>query len=164
MKLVTILFLRQQGRLLLAMKKRGFGAGKWNGVGGKVDPGESITEGAIRECQEEIGVTPINPQLVGTIQFFEPNDASFYHNCHVFVADTWEGEPVESEEMRPQWYDIGDIPYEHMWADDELWLPLLLAGKHFEATIWVDDTRVTKHSIKEVAQAEEKPYGITRTT
>lgn len=162
MKIVTLLFLRRNNDLLLAMKKRGFGANKWNGVGGKVESGESITEGVIRECQEEIGVTPYNPQLVGTIQFFEPTDKDFYHNCHVFVADQWEGEPTESEEMRPQWFDTSAIPYANMWADDELWLPLLIAGKHFEATIWVDESTVTKYDIQEVAQAKEIPDGITR--
>jgi 8-oxo-dGTP pyrophosphatase MutT (NUDIX family) len=163
MKLVTILFLRREGQLLLAMKKRGFGAGNWNGVGGKVEPGETITEGAIRECREEIGVTPLDPKLVGTIQFFDPNDMAFYHNCHIYVADSWEGEPVESEEMRPQWYDTDAIPYDDMWPDDPLWLPLLIAGKHFEATIWVDENRVTKHDIVEVSNAKERPDGITRT-
>src|SRR5690349_5916426 len=105
MKVVTIVFLRREGQLLLAMKKRGFGVGKWNGVGSKVEQGETITEGAVRECQEEIGVTPLNLQLVGTIQFFDPGDESFHHNCHIFVTDTWEGTPAESEEMQPQWFD-----------------------------------------------------------
>lgn len=162
MKIVTIVFLRREGQLLLAMKKRGFGINKWNGVGGKVEPGESVTEGAIRECREEIGVTPLNLQLVGTIQFFDPNNADFYHNCHIYVADSWEGEPAESEEMKPQWFDVDTLPYADMWPDDELWLPLLLAGKPFEATIWVDEDHVAKHEITEVATAVERLEGITR--
>jgi mutator protein MutT len=147
MKQVTILFLRQDNQLLLAMKKRGFGADKWNGVGGKVDPGETVEQAAIRECQEEIGVLPRNIRQVGRLQFFDPTDASFHHDCFIFDATEWEGEPVETEEMRPQWFTIETIPYDKMWADDELWLPLLIEGTRFEGTIHVDDQAVTSHEI-----------------
>jgi 8-oxo-dGTP pyrophosphatase MutT (NUDIX family) len=64
MKHVTIMFLRREGELLLAMKKRGFGQGKWNGAGGKAEPGETPLQAAIRETEEEIGVTPIEPRKV----------------------------------------------------------------------------------------------------
>jgi 8-oxo-dGTP pyrophosphatase MutT (NUDIX family) len=155
MKVVTILFLVRDGEILLAMKKRGFGAGKWNGVGGKADPGETATQAAIRECQEEIGVTPINPLLVGDIKFLMTTDPSFGHHAHVFVAEEWEGEPVETEEMRPQWFTIGEIPYASMWADDPLWVPLVLEGKFFHADITLDgddkEGKVISSDIREVA-------------
>jgi 8-oxo-dGTP diphosphatase / 2-hydroxy-dATP diphosphatase len=162
MKLVTILFLKKDNRILLAMKKRGFGAGKWNGVGGKVEAGESITAGAIRECTEEIGVVPHNPQLVGVLQFLEPADPEFHHNCHIFVAESWEDEPSESEEMRPQWFDITAIPYAEMWADDILWLPLLLEGKYFTGTVRFADDQVLDHHINVVATIQEQPDGLSK--
>ncbi|HYH75416.1 MAG TPA: 8-oxo-dGTP diphosphatase [Candidatus Saccharimonadales bacterium] len=155
MKVVTILFLLKDNQILLAMKKRGFGAGKWNGVGGKADAGETAAQAAVRECQEEIGVTPRNPQFVGDIKFLMTTDPSFGHHAHVFVANEWEGDPTETEEMRPQWFNVTDIPYDKMWADDPLWVPLVLAGKHFQADITLDgddkDGSVISSDIREVA-------------
>lgn len=137
MKHVTLLFLRKEGHILLAMKKRGFGVGKWNGVGGKVEPGETPEAAAIRECQEEINVTPHNPQLVGTLHFFDLPDVEHY--CHVYVVTKWEGEPSETEEMRPQWFAIEDIPYDTMWPDDRLWLPELIRDNPFTAKIVIEN-------------------------
>ena len=139
---VTLLFLRRDGEILLAMKKRGFGAGKWNGVGGKVDPGETIEQATIRECQEEIGVTPQDIQKVGIIDFYMTDDPDFHHNAHVYAATDWEGKPEETEEMKPQWFNESDIPYPEMWQDDVYWLPLLIAGKQFKATFWLDTNDV----------------------
>jgi 8-oxo-dGTP diphosphatase len=136
MKHATLLFLQRDGQILLAMKKRGLGVGKWNGVGGKADPGESIVQTAIRECQEEINVTPIEPQLVGELHFITQPDIEFY--CHIFTTTQWEGTPAETEEMRPQWFSTTDIPYASMWPDDEFWLPKLLAGQHFRGKVVID--------------------------
>ena len=150
MKDVTLLFLRREGQILLAMKKRGFGAGRWNGVGGKVEPGETIRAAAIRECREEIGITPHRPQLVGELIFYEANDSSFGHHARVFLATEWQGEPSETEEMRPRWFDLKDIPYDQMWADDRYWLPLLLSGKYFHGSFTLDDNAVADYQLQEV--------------
>jgi mutator protein MutT len=147
MKTVTLLFLRRNNQILLAMKKRGFGVGKWNGVGGKADAGETAQAAAIRECQEEIGVTPIAPTLVGKIQFYDKADETFGHHAHVYLTNKWEGEPTETEEMRPEWFNLKDIPYPDMWADDPLWLPLTLDGKLFKATITLDGDKLASHTI-----------------
>jgi 8-oxo-dGTP pyrophosphatase MutT (NUDIX family) len=155
MKLVTLLFLRRGDEVLLAMKKRGFGAGKWNGVGGKVELGESIQAAAVRECQEEIGVTPLNPQLAGTIKFYEKTDPAFGHHAHIFVATKWKGEPAETEEMRPQWFNINYIPYQDMWVDDEIWYPLMFAGQKFKATFTLDGDRIETHHINKVDNLTE---------
>lgn len=149
MKHVTLLFLRRDNQVLLAMKKRGFGADKWNGVGGKVEAGETYEQGARRECQEEIGVTPRQLNNVGELHFFDLPDVEHY--CHVYVVDDWAGEPVETEEMRPQWFDVTAIPYAQMWPDDEFWLPLLLAGKLFQGTIVVGDNKVERCEVQEVS-------------
>jgi len=152
MKHVTLLFLRRDNQILLAMKKRGFGVGKWNGVGGKVEPGETYEQGATRECQEEIGVTPLSLQAVGELHFFDVPDVEHY--CHVYVTEAWNGEPLESEEMRPQWFDTDAIPYAQMWPDDERWLPLLLAGKQFQGTIVVADNQVERCDVQAVARLQ----------
>jgi len=136
MRDVTLIFLRRGGEVLLAMKKRGFGAGKWNGPGGKADPGETPEQAAIRECQEEICVTPATIQKVGELEFYMPHDATFPgHRAHIFTATSWEGQPAETEEMRPQWFKTDAIPYDKMWSDDILWLPLVLDGKQFKGSV-----------------------------
>jgi len=132
---VTLLFLRRDGNILLAMKKRGFGVGKWNGAGGKVEPGETIEAATVRECEEEIGVTPRNIQPSGVIEFYASDDPSFGHRAHIFTTTEWDGEPAETEEMRPQWFAENAIPYDTMWADDILWLPLLLEGTRFTGSV-----------------------------
>jgi len=148
MKHTTLLFLRHDEQLLLAMKKRGFGVGKWNGVGGKVEDGETYEQAAIRECQEEISVTPQSLQKVGELDFFDLPNVNHY--CHVYVTNTWQSDPHETEEMRPQWFSEADIPYDAMWPDDRLWMPLLLSGKLFKGKVVIEDDTVRTNTIKEV--------------
>jgi mutator protein MutT len=149
MKQLTLLFLVKNDEVLLAMKKRGFGQGRWNGVGGKAESNESIEEAMIRECQEEIEVTPVIYEKAAEITFNE------YHNevkkqlyVHVFLCQDWQGEPVETEEMAPRWFKISDLPLAQMWPDDEYWLPLVLEGKKLKAEFSLDENDdITDHSI-----------------
>lgn len=134
---MTLLFLIKEDtkEVLLAMKKRGFGEGKWNGVGGKVEEGETVEQAVIREAQEEIGVGIDEENVVprGEIEFsFEtPNDTHLL--VHIFSTTTWEGSPTESEEMKPEWYPFDAVPYDAMWVDDPHWLPQFLRGKNIKA-------------------------------
>jgi mutator protein MutT len=148
MKQNTLLMLRHNHELLLAMKKRGFGAGKWNGVGGKVESGESVEQALVRECEEEIGVTPKNYHKVAVHIFTYPeNGETMQQETHVYVSEQWTGEPEETEEMAPRWFPLGEIPYDHMWDDDALWLPLVLRGKklHCSFTFDEDDCMRSSH-------------------
>ena len=112
------------------MKKRGFGAGRWNGLGGKLNPGETIEEAAKREVREEAGIELKNLEKMGIIEFeFQGNPQIL--EVHVFKSDSFSGVPVETEEMRPEWFEVGAIPYKEMWPDDIFWIPLFLAGKKF---------------------------------
>jgi len=148
MKHVTLLFLRRDGQILLAMKKRGFGVGKWNGAGGKVEAGETYEQAAVRECQEEVGVTPDVLYKVGELHFFDLPDVEHY--CHVYTTTDWEGEPRETEEMRPQWFSETDIPFDSMWPDDKLWMPLMLDDKLFKGTVTIENDIVQEQDIREV--------------
>ncbi|KND48638.1 MAG: 8-oxo-dGTP diphosphatase / 2-hydroxy-dATP diphosphatase [Parcubacteria bacterium C7867-005] len=119
--------------ICLAMKKRGFGVNRWNGVGGKVTEGESIEEAAKREADEEIGVTLDKISKVAKLEFIFPHNSSWDQVVHVYFAEEWSGEPTESEEMRPEWFKVGAIPFSEMWPDDIFWLPKTLEGKLLEA-------------------------------
>lgn len=134
----TLLFLLkpETKQILLAMKKRGFGAGKFNGVGGKVAEGESIAAAAVREANEEIGVGIKESDLtpIAHLQFHFDQKPDWSIECHTFATTRWEGGPTESEEMAPEWYAWRDIPFERMWVDDKYWLPNVLRGEYIEAT------------------------------
>lgn len=121
-------------KILLGLKKRGFGAGRWNGFGGKVEPGETIEESAARELREEAGIEAVNLKPRGIITFtFEDNDDELEIN--IFTTSEFNGQPEETEEMKPQWFSREDIPYSEMWADDPHWLPLILAGKNVKGHV-----------------------------
>ncbi len=135
---VTLCYLvdEENGRILLAMKKRRFGAGKLNGVGGKCEPGESVEAALIRETREEIGVELLDYAKVATISFYFEGDKNSNMNqrVHVFLAYKWNGSPTESEEMRPEWHELGKLDFEKMWDDDKYWLPLVLDGMRVNAS------------------------------
>lgn len=128
-KICTLIFLKKENQLLLAMKKRGFGSHMYNGVGGKIEAGETIEQALLRETREEIGVIPMHYWKVAEHDFVQDEgDDPWRMYVHVYLCDEWEGEPVETEEMAPEWFNIEDIPYEKMWQDDTYWLPQVLAG------------------------------------
>ncbi len=139
MRKTTLLFLYKpkENKILLAMKKRCFGAGKWNGVGGKLNGGETIKGALVRETKEEISVTVEEADMVqvATLNFvFEEDTQGFSQQVHVFFTEKWTGDPVETEEMKPEWYDVDKLPFENMWIDDIHWLPLVLQGQKINAT------------------------------
>lgn len=152
MKELTLLFLRRDDEVLLAMKKRGFGEGRWNGVGGKVERGETVEQALLRETKEEILVTPTAFEQVADLTFdeFFKSEPALMH-VHVFIATEWKGSPTETDEMKPAWFKLDDIPYDEMWPDDPYWLPLVLENRKIVASFVLDKKDViTSHTVKEV--------------
>ncbi len=148
-KTLTLTIIVSDGRILLGMKKRGFGAGKWNGFGGKVQSGESLTEAAKRECREETGIVPRTIQEAGILNFVLADATELA--VHVFFVTSFTGKATETEEMKPKWFALDEIPYAHMWADDKYWLPLVLAGKKVTGTFEFDDSyAILRYTIHEL--------------
>ncbi|MFA6919139.1 MAG: 8-oxo-dGTP diphosphatase, partial [Patescibacteria group bacterium] len=135
----TLVFLIKKSQekvteICLAMKKRGFGMNRWNGVGGKVEKDETMDSAAEREAQEEIGVEIKQTNKVAELSFYFPHNPTWNQKVHVYFSEVWGGEPEESEEMKPQWFKAENLPFEHMWPDDEFWVPEVLSGKLVKAT------------------------------
>jgi ADP-ribose pyrophosphatase YjhB (NUDIX family) len=151
MKLSTLCYLVKNESVLLAMKKRGFGMGKYNGIGGKLEGGESYEESAVREIQEEIGVAVSAEDLedMGFITFSSENPQLNWKS-KIFVVKNWRGTPVETEEMKPEWFLSNNIPYQKMWIDDSYWFPYTLRGERIDCEIYFnfDGTKVENFVIK----------------
>lgn len=135
----TLVFLirKPQDKVLeicLAMKKRGFGINRWNGVGGKVEKNENIESAAKRETAEEIGVEIRQIYKVAELSFYFPHNSVWDQKVHVYFSEVWVGEPRESEEMKPKWFKTENIPYGEMWPDDEYWVPEVLSGGKIKAS------------------------------
>ena len=133
-KILTLVIIHDNDKILLGMKKRGFGSGLWNGFGGKIEAGETLEQAAHRELQEEAGIKATNLKSRGQI-LFTFADGNEDMQVNIFSSDSYEGEPMETEEMLPQWFARHEIPYHNMWADDPHWLPIVLAGKNVRGQV-----------------------------
>lgn len=129
-KVLTLCIVHQNEKVLLGMKKRGFGAGRWNGFGGKLNEGETVEDGAKRELLEEAGIVPVD--LIPFANFrFTFLDSGDDLEVRLFKITKFTGEPTESEEMKPQWFNVNEVPFSEMWPDDIYWFPLFLQNKKF---------------------------------
>lgn len=134
--LATLVFVIRDGQILLIDKKTGIGKGKINGPGGKLEDGESPEQCARREVREELGIRVSDLQYCGQHRFQFVDGLSIH--VWVYKTGTFEGTPTESDEADPLWVPLDEIPFERMWEDDAIWLPMLLRGERFRGR-WVFD-------------------------
>ena len=143
----TLTFVVRSSQILLIRKKRGLGAGKINGPGGRLEPGETPIECAVREVEEELRVTPTGLAECGELHFQFTDGYSI--QVFVFTASACRGEAEETEEAIPLWTPLDAIPYHEMWADDELWLPRVLAGRSIFGRFLFDGDRMLDHALED---------------
>lgn len=136
----VICYVISDGHVLLINKKTGLGKGKVNAPGGRLEDGETPREAAVRELEEEVGITPGDIREMGHLSFIFTNGYSLRGT--VFFAHSYTGEPKETEEADPFWIPIADIPYGNMWEDDRIWLPKALAGYHIEGKFIFEDEKM----------------------
>lgn len=141
----TLLFVVKDGHILLIRKKRGLGAGKINGPGGRLEPGETPLEAAVRETREELGIEAVAPELRGELHFQFLDGYSLH--CSVFLSPDCVGEPIETDEAIPLWTPLDAIPYHEMWEDDARWLPGVLEGGQFRGFFVFDGEKMLSHSV-----------------
>jgi 8-oxo-dGTP diphosphatase len=142
----VLCFIIEQGRVLLIEKKRGLGAGKINGPGGRLEPGETPLQAALRETREEVGLIPRDLREAGQL-FFQFADGHSIH-CVVFTADGAGGEMIETDEALPFWERLDQIPFDRMWADDEHWFPAMVAGQYFRGYFTFDGDRMLSQRVE----------------
>lgn len=145
-KYAVITYIFSEDKVLLINKKRGLGAGKVNAPGGHIEEGETPLEAAVRETEEETGLTPINPRQVGKLFFQFTNGLKMEGT--VFIADGCLGEAVETDEADPFWIHIDEIPYREMWEDDLLWLPHVIKGKNIMGRFIFDDDKMLSYEME----------------
>lgn len=154
----TLLFLVDETsqQVLLIRKKRGLGAGKINGPGGKMETGETGEACARRETQEELGIAVSDPVLHGQLWFQFADGLALY--AEVFRATCWQGQPVETDEALPLWTPLDELPFAEMWADDELWLgPMLLDRRCFLGRFLFDGDCMLDHRLDWLPEAPPTP-------
>ena len=136
-------------QVLLGFKKRGFGAGRWVGVGGHIEDGEAAVDAAVREVAEEtqLIVKPADLALRASITFVFPVRPSWDQTAEVFMTASFEGEPAESDELIPRWFEVSALPFDQMWDDAKYWLPAELAGVQVTLTVTFADDCFTVAAI-----------------
>ena len=145
----TLVFVVQGRRILLIRKKRGLGAGKINGPGGRLEAGESFDDCAVREVREELGVTPLRLLKLGQHAFqFVEGYSTF---VHVYRAADLAGAPIETDEAEPLWFELDAIPFDRMWEDDRYWLPLVISGRRFTGRWIFDGDRMLDYTLDVVS-------------
>ena len=129
MKLCAVCLPIRENQVLLGYKKRGFGQGKIVEIGGKLEAGETPEEAARRELEEECGLSVTEIEALGEVVFQFAGRPEWDMRVWIFVGRMWQGEPVETGEIAPEWFPKAALPYPCMWQDAPRWLPQVLAGE-----------------------------------
>jgi 8-oxo-dGTP diphosphatase len=133
---VTV-YTRRDNDVLLIHKKRGLGAGKVNGPGGRIEEGETPEQAAIREVHEEVGLQVSDLEPRALLHFAFTN--GLHLDVTAFIAQTYAGSLLETDEAIPFWCELEEVPYDRMWEDDRAWLPLIFRGYQVEGWFLFDD-------------------------
>lgn len=156
-KLYTNAFLVTEDKVLLGFKKRGFGVGLWNGYGGKVNPGESVYEAAVREVGEESGLKDLELEKGAVIRYFVDNDPTIEDEMHVYRIINHSGLALETEEMRPGWFPITGLPYDSMWKDGPHWWADFFRGQNLTGQFYYDTYeggKLLRYNIEKAGETE----------
>jgi 8-oxo-dGTP diphosphatase len=149
MKLATLCYLRRDNQTLMmhrVKKKNDIHQDKWNGLGGKFNPGESPEECVVREIEEESGFIIKNPDLKGVLTFpeFSPGDDWY---VFVFVATDFDGQMIDSNEGNLEWIDNDQLLNLNLWEGDRHFIKLLDQDVFFSGKFYYKDGKLLEHKL-----------------
>jgi len=146
----TLCYILNKNKILLKKATRGISKNKWNGSGGKIEGNETPEKNIIRETFEETGLTIKNLLYHGQMNFFLNGKNELSFAVHLFSTKNFTGNVKSTEEGEVKWFDIDNIPFDDMWADDRYWMPLMLRGKKFDADFYFDNNnaKIIKHEFR----------------
>ena len=147
MKLATLCYVRQDGKTLMVhriKKVNDIHQGKWNGLGGKLEPGETPEDCAVREIREESGLQATRLIYKGLLTFPKfAHDEDWY--AFVFVVDQFTGNLIDSPEGNLRWVDDGHVMQLNLWEGDRIFLPWLDRTGVFSGRFIYRDGRLVEH-------------------
>jgi len=149
MKLATLCYVKKDGKTLMlhrVKKENDIHEGKWNGLGGKFEQGETPEQCAIRELYEEAGITVRNPELKGVLTFPKFAKGEDWY-VFVFVVRDFSGELIVSNEGDLEWIDDSKIFGLNLWEGDEIFLKWMEQDKFFSGLFEYDNGRLINHSV-----------------
>jgi 8-oxo-dGTP diphosphatase len=151
MKLATLCYVRDRKDKTTLMifrnrKQNDFHEGKWNGLGGKLDPGESPEDCVIREVEEESGLKIRNPRMHGFITFplFDGIDDWY---VFLFTAEEFSGNLISSAEGELQWIPDDKLTQLNLWDGDKIFIEWLFQDKFFSAKFIYKDKKYLSHEV-----------------
>lgn len=149
MKFATLCYVRSQGRTLMIhriKKQNDMHAGKWNGLGGKLEPGETPEECALREIWEESGIKVKNLHWKGFLTFPQfANQEDWY--AFVFIADADQEMIIDSNEGELRWIPNDKILELDLWEGDRIFLPWLDQPRFFSAKFNYQDKKLVDYQV-----------------
>ena len=148
MILATLCYVQRDGCTLMVhrnKKANDIHEGKWNGLGGKFEPGETPEECIIREVLEESGLSIQNPELRGLLMFpkFKGNDWYVF----VFTANDFTGELIDSPEGRLEWIPAEKILDLNLWESDHIFMPWIREEKFFSAKFEYEEDKMRGYNV-----------------
>ena len=150
MKLATLCYVRKSGKTLMlhrVKKANDVHEGKWNGLGGKFEPGESPEDCVIREIREESGLKIRSPKLKGVLTFPGfANNEDWY--VFVFIATEFSGRLIDSDEGNLEWVPDQKLLKLNLWEGDKVFLPLLKRRGHFSGKFHYKNGQLAKYSVE----------------
>lgn len=153
----VLVFLLDGPQVLLIQKKRGLGAGKVNGPGGRIEPGETAAQAAARETWEETGITVETLVSMAKLQF--QFTTGYALEGEVFLARGWSGTLTACDEADPFWHPTARLPWGQMWADDSLWLPQVLRGHRVNARFVFDGNAMLEAEVEVLDRSSDPIAG-----